>query len=357
MTIAVRIVIVRDAEHSSGFLMAAKYDPEKDYTRYLELAKEREELLKAIAELIEEDRKLQEKIEKHKEAARELVTNDLIQTAAHEFQVEILNAITQAVMDSGDLQKAVRLIDRLETHLEARLRLSLKEEDTRREAPPTVSPAIAARKQEAPKTQPEKVQQSGKEAPPPPTSGSSSAAGKIVERRNMVNDEISEICRYEYDGERLSRLVFFDAASRPLRTHQMIYDRDGNLVQEIHIDRSGVTLQVFDRELDKNGRIAKEITRNSQNEIISTVEFVYDRKGRLAKKQWKDARGNKTKSWEYRFDRDAKEPEKIIWRDERNKPYGFVELKYDDKGHILSEISKDRSGDVIRSQTYQYFYG
>lgn len=332
----------------------AKYDAEKDYAKYLELMGEREELLKAISELLEEDRKLKEKIDKHKETAREQISDDLIQSAAHEFQVEILNAITQAVMDSGDLQKAVRLIDRLETHLEARLRLSLKDEERKAEETPTLSPAIAARKQES--AQAPTAEKAEPRLTPTP-SGSPSTTGKIVERRNMVDDKLSEICRYEYDGERLSRLVFLDPAGRPLRTHQMIHDREGNLIQEIHIDRSGVTLQVFDRELDKTGRISKEITRNAQNEILSIVEFLYDRKGRLTKKQWKDSHGKKTKAWEYRYEKDAREPDRIIWHDERNRPYGYVELKYDDKGHILSEVSKDRSGDVIRSQNYQYFYG
>lgn len=352
--------------------MASKYDPEKDYLKYQDLAKEQEELAKRIADLLEENRKLSQRVEVHLAAARESISPELIKIAAHEFQVEILNEITLAVIESNDLEKAVKLIDHLETHLESRLRLSLKQGDEhpRRDATPTLSPAIAA-KQRVPEPQPQsrpqikdtrtaspqsqpQVQASVSAPPPPPPKGS---GNHLVERRTVLNDRVNEICRYEYDGDRLTRMVFFDTAGQPVRTQQMMYDKDGVLVQEIHIDRSGVTLQVFDREVGKDGKIAKEITRNSQNEILHTIEFQYDRKGRLIKKEWHDSNKRRTKSWEYKYDKEGKEPVKIVWHDERNKPYGFVDLRYDDKGHILEEISKDRSGDVIRSLSYQYFYG
>ncbi len=346
--------------------MASKYDPEKDYARYLDFAKEQEELAKRIADLLEENRKLSQRVEAHLVTARESISPELIKIAAHEFQVEILNEITLAVIESNDLEKAVKLIDHLETHLESRLRLSLRQGDelSRRDATPTLSPAIAAKQRLEPQPQtktPTRETKTGpgpqpqtSAPPPPPPKGS---GNHIVERRTVLNDRVNEICRYEYDGDRLTRMVFFDPAGQPVRTQQMIYDKDGVLVQEIHIDRSGVTLQVFDREVGKDGKIAKEVTRNSQNEILHTIEFQYDKKGRLVKKEWHDNNRRRTKSWEYKYDKDGKEPVKIIWHDERNKPYGFVDLRYDDKGHILEEISKDRSGDVIRSLSYQYFYG
>lgn len=340
--------------------MVTKYDPEKDYEKYLELAKEQQELEGRIAEFEKERRKLNEKVGKHLEVARNAVNFDIIKAAAHEFQVEILNEITKAVIESNNLEKAVKLIDHLETHLEARLRLTLKREDVARDkAPPTVSPAIAARKKLAMEAEkkPEAVQprKPGVQAPPPPTVAK--AGGKIIERRTVIDDRITEICRYEYDNDRLARMIFLDPNGNPLRTHQLIYDKDGALVQEIHIDRAGITLQVWDREMNKEGKIGREIVRNAHNEVLHTVEFKYDRHGRLTKKEWRDSRNKRTKSWEYRHEKEAKEPIKIIWRDERNKPYGFVELRYDDKGHIIEEISKDREGELIRALNYQYFYG
>jgi hypothetical protein len=355
--------------------MASKYDPEKDYAKYQDLANEQDDLAKRIADLLEENHKLSQRVEAHLAAARESISPELIKIAAHEFQVEILNEITLAVIESNDLEKAVKLIDHLETHLESRLRLSLRqgEELPRRDATPTLSPAIAAKqrleaqpqpqvktqtrdpKVGSPQPQPQPQGQASVSAPPPPPPKGS--GNHLVERRTVLNDRVNEICRYEYDGDRLTRMVFFDTTGQPVRTQQMIYDKDGVLVQEIHIDRSGVTLQVFDREVGKDGKIAKEITRNSQNEILHTIEFQYDKKGRLLKKEWHDNNKRRTKSWEYKYDKDGKEPVKIIWHDERNKPYGFVDLRYDDKGHILEEISKDRSGDIIRSLSYQYFYG
>lgn len=349
--------------------MAIKYDPEKDYTKFRELAEQMKDIEDRLLTILDEKGKIEGKISAHIETSRAKIDEDLIKTAAHEYQIEILNEITQAVVDSGDLQKAVRLIDYLESHLEARLRLTFRGEEKPTEQPqtPTVSPAVAARKQldasekRAPGTAPvvtfPQRSATGAKAPPPPPVSSGKPGGRIAERRTVLNDRINEICRYEYDGNRLSRLVFLDAQGNPVRTHQMIYDKEGRLVQEIHIDRAGVTLQVFDRELDSEGRIKRETTRNAQNEILNTVDLGYDRKGRLVKKQWRDSRGKKTKAWEYKYDRDIKEPEKIVWRDERNRPYGYVELRYDDKGHIIAETSKDRDGDVIRSITYQYFYG
>jgi len=339
--------------------MATKYDPEKDYAKYLELAKKQEELDGRIAALLEEQQKLKSKIAKHLEAARKAVGFELIKAAAHEFQVEILNDITRAVIEANDLEKAVRLIDHLETHLEARLRLSFGQKP-KEEAPPSVSPAIAAKKaavpaekQVAAATQPKSTQRPIGATPPP----ISTKGGRITERRALLGDSLNEVCRYEYDGDRLARMVFLDAEGNPLRTHQLIYDREGTLVQEIHIDRAGVTLEVCSRELDRDGRILKETMSNAHNEVLHTIEFKYDRRGRLQKKQWRDARGRKTKSWDYRYKKGAQEPTRIIWRDERRRPYVFVELYYDDKGHIIKEISKDRSGDVIRAITYQYFYG
>lgn len=343
--------------------MANKYDPEKDYEKYQELAKEQDDLAKRIAELLEENRKLNERVEMHLAAARQSITPELIKIAAHEFQVEILNEITLAVIESNDLEKAVKLIDHLETHLESRLRLSLRHgEDIRaKDSTPTLSPAVAAKRelssqQQSQKKGPEPTPKddSAKPPPPPKTSGSGT---RIVERRTVLNDRVNEICRYEYEGNTLTRMVFFDNQGQPARTQQMIYDKAGELVQEIHIDRSGVTLQVFDREIGKDGKISKEIMRNSQNEVLHTIEYIYDRKGRLLKKEWKDSHNKRTKSWEYKYDKDGKEPVKIIWHDEKNKPYGYVDLRYDDKGHILEEISKDRSGDIIRALSYQYFYG
>ena len=67
--------------------MANKYDPDKGYTEYLELAKNQEELEGRVAKLLEERRKLKEKADKHLEMARQAVNFDLIKTAAHEFQV------------------------------------------------------------------------------------------------------------------------------------------------------------------------------------------------------------------------------------------------------------------------------
>ncbi|GEM_PF-1940816 len=350
-----------------------KYDPEKDFAAYHELAKELDNVAEQIAKLIEKSNQIKQKVDEHLHKAQQDISFDVIKAAAHEFQVEMLNEITRAVIEANDLEKAVRLIDHLETHLEARLRLSLKMQGKelparkiKKDATPTVSPTVAAKKSIQIQEQKKSPQPSGnktqlqatkKPSAPPSFPSGPVPAGKIVERRTLLNDKVNEICRYEYENNKLSRILFLDSSGSPLRTHQMIYDKNGTLVQEIHIDRSGVTLQVFDRELDKNGKITKEITRNSKNETLNTVEFTYDRKNRLVKKQWRDSRGNKTKVWEYKFDKDAKEPSRIIWKDERNKPYGFVELRYDDKGHIIEETSKDRSGDLIRSIKYQYFYG
>jgi exonuclease VII small subunit len=338
--------------------MADKYDPDKDYAEYLELAKGQQELEDRIAKLLEERRKLKEKADRHLEKAGQAVDFDLIKIAAHEFQVEILNEITKAVIESNNLEKAVKLIDHLETHLEARLRLAPKREDeaTKKKAPPTVSPAIAARKKLQPTGEPARPEPSGptEQAPPTPPAG---AGRNIIERRTVLNDRLHEICRYEYDNDRLTRMIFLGPNGNPLRTHQLIYNKDGTLVQEIHIDRAGITLQVCDREFNKQGKIAKEIVRNPHNEVLHTVEFRYDRHARLTKKEWRDSRHRRIKSWEYRYEQDAADPSKIIWRDERNKPYGFVELRYDDKGHIIEETSKDRAGDLIRAITYQYFYG
>jgi hypothetical protein len=344
--------------------MVTKYDSEKDYAAYHELAKETEELEARIAEILAQRHKLNEKVARHLEAARKQVTFDIVKAAAHEFQVEILNEITKAVIESNNLEKAVKLIDHLETHLEARLRLNLKKEDVAKStAPPTVSPAVATRKRPpltakkpagqqipAPRSASGTAQQ-----PPPPASGK--AGGNIVERRTVLNNRLNEICRYEYDNDRLTRMVFLDAKGNPLRTHQLIYDKQGNLVQEIHIDRAGITLQVWDREMNRDGKIVREIIRNAHNEVLHSVEFKYDRHDRLGKKEWRDSHNKRAKSWEYKYDKDAKEPSKIIWRDERNKRYGQVELRYDDKGHIIEEISKDRAGDLIRALNYQYFYG
>lgn len=341
--------------------MANKYDPDKGYTEYLELAKNQEELEGRVAKLLEERRKLKEKADKHLEMARQAVNFDLIKTAAHEFQVEILNEITKAVIESNNLEKAVKLIDHLETHLEARLRLSPKRENeaTKKKAPPTVSPAIAARKKPQPTKKPALLEPTRprEQAAYPPPHPSEGAGGKMIERRTILNDRLHEICRYEYDNDRLTRMIFLDPNGNPLRTHQLIYNKDGTLVQEIHIDRAGITLQVCDREFNKQDKIAKEIVRNPHNEVLHTVNFKYDRHARLTKKEWRDSHHKRTKSWEYRYEKDAADPAKIIWRDERNKPYGFVELRYDDKEHIIEETSKDRTGDLIRSITYQYFYG
>lgn len=341
--------------------MTNKYDPDKDYAEYLELAKEQEELEGRIAKLLEERQKLNEKAGRHLEKARQVVNFDLIKTAAHEFQVEILNEITKAVIESNNLEKAVRLIDHLETHLEARLRLTPKREDeaSSKKAPPTVSPAIAARKRPQPAKEPAgpEPKKPPEQAPYPSPPPSVRAGGKIIERRTVLNDRLQEICRYEYDNNRLTRMIFLDPNGNPLRTHQLIYEKDGRLAQEIHIDRAGITLQVCDREFNKQGKIAKETIRNPHNEVLHAVEFKYDRHARLAKKEWRDSRHRRIKSWEYRYEQDAADPSKIIWRDERNRPYGFVELRYDDKGHIIEETSKDRAGDLIRSITYQYFYG
>lgn len=380
LDIAVRDSIFRYVDNERG-IMATKYNPEKDYAAFLELAKEQDELEGRIAELMEERRKLQERIDKHLEAGRQALTFDIIKTAAHEYQVEMLNEITRAVIESNDLEKAVKLIDHLETHLEARLRL--KPDRPSAEGPPSVSPAIAAKREASgPPSKTVTVQKPAKsteakapevekpgtvdagpkpaggpeQAPPPPPK--TTKGGRIVERRTVMNEKLHEICRYEYEGDRLARMLFLDSRGNPLRTHQLIYDKDGTLIQEIHIDRAGVTLQVCNREISKEGKITKETVTNAHNEVLHTVEFKYDRHLRLMKKIWKDSNGKKTKTWEYKYEKkDDKAPSKIIWKDEKNKPYVFVDLRYDDKGHILAETSRDRSGDIIRSQNYQYFYG
>lgn len=338
-----------------------KYDPTIDYAKYAELAKESKELEARIVELQEERRKFQEKVKQHLAEAREALEQELVQKAAHEFQLEFMSKLSSAVRDSDDLQ-AAKLLDSLKSHISGRLRLSPEpvKETAGPQEPPTVSPAIVAKKGTAPpptklQPTPQAPALSKKAPPPPPRSGKTD--GHIVERRTMLNDSLNEICRYEYEGNQLIRMVFLDAEGNPLRTHQIIYDKDGNLLQEIHVDQAGRTLQVLERQQTPDGQILKEIIRNSENELLNTVEFEYDKQGRLIKKEWRDAKNKRTKVWEYEYEKNTKDPSKIVWRDERNKPYGQVELRYDEQGHIVKEISKDRTGDVIRSIDYQYFYG
>ncbi|MBN2378385.1 hypothetical protein JXM67_01085 [candidate division WOR-3 bacterium] len=335
--------------------MTQKYDATVDYAKYLELAKEAKELEARIEELQEERRKFQEKVEEHLAYAREATDNLLIDKAAHELQVELMNKLNAAVRGSDD-KEAAKLLESLKSHLSGKMTYEPEEaaSATLKETP-SVSPAIAAKKSVPQQITPPPAATSKKAPPPPPNSGK--PGGQIIERRTLLNDTLNEICRYEYEDDELTRMVFLDAEGNPLRTHQMIYDKDGNLKQELHVDQAGRTLQVLERQQTKEGRIMKEIIRNSENELLNMVDFEYDSNGRLLKKEWSDAKKKRTKVWEYEYESGKKDPVRIVWRDERNKPYGQVELKYDEQGHIAKEISKDRTGDVIRSIDYQYFYG
>jgi len=333
-----------------------KYDPTVDYAKYLELAQEAKELEARIQELHEERSKFHDKVEQHLSSARVAASEDLMDKAEQELQAELMNRLNAAV-SSGDDELAAKLLDGLKSHYTGKS----KPGESPSAEPPSVSPAIAAKKSASkpadvkPQPAPQPASQVKKAPPPPPAS--TKPSGQIIERRTLLNDSLNEICRYEYSGNRLGKMVFLDSEGNPLRTHQMVYDKDGNLSQEVHVDQAGRTLQVLERQSSKDGKILKEIIRNADNELLNSVEFTYDPQGRLKKKEWHDAKDKRTKVWEYEYDKSAKDPVRIVWRDERNKPYGQVDLKYDEKGHIVKEISKDRTGDVIRSIDYQYFYG
>ncbi|MBD3363726.1 hypothetical protein GF359_00770 [candidate division WOR-3 bacterium] len=321
------------------------------------MAQEAKELEARIEELREERSKFQEKVEGHLKEARTAAADELIEKAEQELQSELMNRLNAAV-SNGNEELATKLLDGLKSYYSGKIKPGAKTDSSE---PPSVSPAIAAKKStskpQEPKPQPPSQRPTAEKKAPPPPPSSSKPSGKIIERRTMLNDSLNEICRYEYSDGQLTKMIFLDSEGNPLRTHQMVYDKDGNLEKEIHVDQAGRTLQVLERETSKSGKIVKEIIKNADDELLNSVEFDYDNQGRLNKKEWFDAKAKRTKVWEYEYEKSNKDPLRIIWRDERNKPYGQVELKYDEKGNITKEISKDRTGDVIRSINYHYFYG
>lgn len=304
--------------------MGTSFEAEEYYSEYKQLYKEKEELDKEINRLKEEKNKIERAIEAHIVKVRKLVSKEFIKEVEKKYEEDTLAQIQKAI-NEGNLETAVKILGELESYIRSKIGIQKPPP-----APPVISSPVIPKKAEVPE-------------------------GKIKERRTYEEGHLKEICRYEYTDDKILRLLFVNLKGESIKSHEYIYDNNGNLVQEIRLDRVGKITTLISYELEGD-KIKREILKDSAEDILHTCDLEYDKEGRLKSKIWKDPKGKVIKFWEYRYEKGQNNPNLIIWKNAEGKPYGSQKLKYDKRNNLIEEIEKDRNGNVISHKKYEYSF-
>lgn len=278
---------------------------EEDYTLYKKLYEEKKELEEQVAKLSLKLKEKREELKRSIEEIKKRIDSQLILQASKEYEAYMLEKIKD-VMERDDLSTAMKLVAKLESHL-----------DIRREGKP-----------ERPR--------------------------EVSEVLIFSRGRMEEIRRYEKEKERTLREVYLSSKRALLHYYGFEYDGEGRVIKRLHFTKGD---RLDGIELIKYGstkEIIEEEYQDPQGNLQWRCLYKYHKKtNRLEKKVWVDSKGKRIKSWIYKYN-DHKKPIKIIWQDDKGKTFGYVEYHYDSEGRLLKEIRRDKKGEVLKEIEYKY---
>lgn len=315
-----------------------KPSAEETYAQYADLYKKKRRIEAAIDRLRKKLEEPQQELNGLLEQLKSQVSDDLIEQASKDYELEVLQRINTLVTKQNNLAEAVQLLSALERHFQLRLKTPVKpagrvapsaEHET---AAPPSSPGAAQ------KPEPQKI-----------------PSDKPHERHTVVEGRLSGLVRYRYD--QLGRTVtedYYDGQGNKIGSWERIYDSEGRLRSLLGRNRLGVLLEEAVFEYNPSGKISNEIIRDSKNALLWSCSYHDDRSGRLGKRVWRDDRRKVTKSWEYHYQGESEKPARVVWKDEHHRPFGSSEYRYDEAGYLIEETRKDRKGETLKILTFQY---
>ncbi len=316
-----------------------KPSPEETYALYAELYKKKRRIETTIDRLQKKLEEPQQELNRLLERLKSQLSDDLIDQASKDYEMEVLQRINYLVAKQNNLAEAVQLLSALERHFQLRLNPAVKPADKAEPAPKpkTVSaPTPSSPAEEKPET---------KETP----------SGKPRERHTIVEGRLAGLVRYRYD--QLGRTVtedYYDGQGNKIGSWERVYDPEGKLQSLIGRNRLGVLLEEAVFEYNPAGKISNEIIRDNKNVLLWSCSYNYDRASRLGKRVWRDNRGKVTKSWEYHYAGESDKATSVVWKDEHNHPFGSSEYTYDEAGFLIVETRKDKRGEILKVLDFHY---
>jgi hypothetical protein len=326
-----------------------KLSAEEAYAVYTELYRKKRRIEVAVERLQKKLEGPQQELDRQLEHIKAQVTDDLIEQASKDFEMEVLQRINQLVAKQANLAEAVELLSALERHFQLRLQPGGKPlvkiepppeptptpepEPPLKPVPPTPPPAPA----------PEKTEK--KEIP----------LGKPRERLTLVEGRLTGVVRYRYDQQgRTAMEDYFDSQGNKVGSWERAYDTDGKLEVLFGRNRVAALIEQAVFEYNTEGKMYNEIIQDNSGTMLWSCSYHYDRQGRIIKRLWRNSRGKVTKSWEYHYEGDADKASKVIWKDEHHRSFGFSEYLYDDAGLLIVETRKDNHGGILKVLNFQY---
>ncbi len=275
---------------------------EEDYMVYKNLYEEKKRLEEQLAEISLRLKEKREELEKSIEEARKKVDYKLILQASKEYETYMLKKIKEA-MERDDVSIAMRLVAKLESHLDIR--------------------------------RPEKLKE-------------------VSEILVLSKGRTEEIRRYEKERGKILKEIYLSPKRDLLHYYRFEYDGEGRVIKRLRFTKGD---RLDGIELVKYGsakEIIEEEYQDPQGDLQWRCLYEYHKKtNRLEKKIWVDNRGRRIKSWIYKYN-SHKKPIRIIWQDDKGKTFGYTECHYDSEGRLLKEIRRDKRGEVLKEIEYKY---
>jgi YD repeat-containing protein len=156
----------------------------------------------------------------------------------------------------------------------------------------------------------------------------------------------------DYKDERETRCTSYDAAGTQIGQVEVLYDEQGNRVQDYAYNGDG-ELFPYKNTYDAQGRCTKSIHYRADGTVSGYCTYENDAQGHRTKETWYDPDGTLTGYWVYEYDAQGRLTKYTSYNADGTVT-GYETNEYDAQGNCTKDTSHNADGTVTGYHTYEY---